>query len=399
MEEMSEELLRPATVEALAQELAAAAESGEPIETGGSFTKRRIGGPVAPAAVRISTSAVNQVLAYEPKDLTISVGAGMRWADLTELLANNGQALPLDPPFADATVGGALAADLSGPRRRRYGTARDLVIGMSFATVEGKVVQSGGMVVKNVTGLDMGKLMIGSMGTLGLIATANFKVFPRPEQSATFAFLSDSSEKLVKLRGGVLSGVAQPAALDLLNGPCGKGLSLDFGSDFVLLAEATGSEAVVRRTRAEYEALARKAAVEMMTLEPAAGEGLWRAVREFHPMALEACKQGLLLRISTTATNLGETLALLAGMAPESWVLSRAANAVVWCALPDAEAGASLLDRLRRADAKVLAESAPEGASIERWAASGSALEAMRRLKAELDPRNTLNRGRLWGKI
>src|SRR5690606_28901125 len=116
-----EDVVRPESVDVLANELAAAVESGEPIETGGAFTKRRLGGPVTPASTRISTAAINQVLAYEPADLTISVGAGMRWADLVKLLSDNGQALPLDPPFADATVGGALAADLSGPRRRRYG--------------------------------------------------------------------------------------------------------------------------------------------------------------------------------------------------------------------------------------------------------------------------------------
>src|SRR5690606_33861428 len=118
------------------------------------------------------------------------------------------------------------------------------------------------------------------------------------------------------------------------------------------------------------------------------------------PMALDACEHGTVLRISTTATSLAETLAMLAGMAPEAWVLSRAANAVIWCALPDHEAGGRLLERLRKGGSKVLVESAPEGASVERWAASGtSALAAMRRVKSALDPQNVLNRGRLWGKI
>src|SRR5437764_13312898 len=93
----------------------------------------------------------------------------------------------LDPPCgAEASVGGILAANSSGPRRRLYGTARDLVIGMQFATLEGKLVQSGGMVVKNVAGLDMAKLMIGSFGTLAAIAVANFKLLPMPEAESTF---------------------------------------------------------------------------------------------------------------------------------------------------------------------------------------------------------------------
>ena len=103
------------------------------------------------------------------------------------LLAANRQMVPLDPPFADgATVGGVIAANSSGPRRRLYGTARDLVIGMTFATLEGKLVQSGGMVVKNVAGLDMGKLMIGSFGTLAAIAVVNFKLAPDARSGAQF---------------------------------------------------------------------------------------------------------------------------------------------------------------------------------------------------------------------
>ena len=396
---MSEQIRRPETAEELAAELAAGVAAGESIEIGGAFTKRRLGGPVTQAGRVISTSALSRTLAYEPADLTISVGAGMPWASLTRLLDDNGQALPLDPPFAEATVGGVLAADLSGPRRRRYGTARDVVIGMRFATVDGKVVESGGMVVKNVTGLDMSKLLIGSMGTLGAIATVNFKISPRPERSGACAFLSDSADKLLAVRNRILQGFAQPAALDLLNAACGRGLEIDFGADFVLLAEALGSEAVVNRSAATYEALAQEAGVDFLRLESAAADGLWRAIRDFHPTALEAHREGLLLRVSTTASELGEVLALLAGMAPQAWTLSRAANAVVWCSMDSWESGARALERLRRAGHKTLVESAPAEASVERWAAGGTALEAMRRLKAELDPRGLLNRGRLWGKI
>src|SRR5258708_4882188 len=144
-------------------------------------------GPMNPADVTVSTAALDRVLKYEPRDLTISVEAGVRYRDLRRVLAGHGQMLPLDPPFAkDATIGGIVAANTSGPRRRLYGTARDMVIGMTFATLQGKLVNSGGMVVKNVAGLDMAKLMIGSFGTLAAIAVVNFKVFPIPVGSRTF---------------------------------------------------------------------------------------------------------------------------------------------------------------------------------------------------------------------
>src|SRR5262249_26976209 len=151
-------------------------------------------------------------------DLTISVEAGITYCALSRMLAEHRQMIPLDPPFADAaTVGGILAANSSGPRRRLYGTARDLVIGMKFATLEGKLVQSGGMVVKNVAGLDMGKLMIGSFGTLAAIAVVNFKLLPMPEMERTFLMTFGDLAAALAARDRILASVLQPSALDLLN--------------------------------------------------------------------------------------------------------------------------------------------------------------------------------------
>ena len=108
-----------------------AAGRGHSITLSGNSTKQRMGGPVEAGEISISTAALNHVLEYEPRDLTISVEAGLRWSQLTRLLASNRQMIPLDPPFAEnATVGGVIASNSSGPRRRLYGSARDLVIGL-----------------------------------------------------------------------------------------------------------------------------------------------------------------------------------------------------------------------------------------------------------------------------
>src|SRR5678816_417930 len=144
---------------------------------------------------------MKRVLAYEPRDLTISVEAGIRYSDLTRILAQNRQMVPLDPPFSEtATIGGIVNANSSGPRRRLYGSARDLVIGMKFATLQGKVVQSGGTVVKNVAGLDMGKLLIGSFGTLAAIGIVNFKLVPMPEVERSFVFAYDTLAAAIAVR-------------------------------------------------------------------------------------------------------------------------------------------------------------------------------------------------------
>src|SRR5580692_11963942 len=183
----------PGCPEELAQCLADAASRSQRVTLIGNSTKERMAGPIAPSDVTISTRALNQVLEYNPRDLTISVGAGISYCELSRILAEHRQMIPLDPPFSEgasiserATIGGIVAANTSGPRRRLYGSARDLVIGMTFATLEGKLIRSGGLVVKNVAGLDMAKLMIGSFGTLAAIAVVNFRVHPMPEGTRTF---------------------------------------------------------------------------------------------------------------------------------------------------------------------------------------------------------------------
>ncbi len=177
----------PDSAEELAEGLGEAGARNRQITVCGNSTKDRMGGPISPPDVTISTRALNKVLQYDPRDLTVSVGAGISYCELSGVLAEHRQMIPLDPPFSDqATMGGIVAANTSGPRRRLYGSARDMVIGMTFATLEGKLIRTGGMVVKNVAGLDMGKLMIGSFGTLAVIASLNFRLHPMPAGNSDF---------------------------------------------------------------------------------------------------------------------------------------------------------------------------------------------------------------------
>src|SRR5271165_5191501 len=169
--------------------LSSATSAKQSIELFGANTKRLMAGAPAPGGVQISTARMRRIVQYEPRDLTIGVEAGLPFAELSRELARNGQMIPLEGAYSDeGTVGGMVAANISGARRRLDGTARDLVIGMNFATVDGKLVQTGGMVVKNVAGLDMAKLLIGSFGTLAAIATVNFKLMPRPAVARTLLF-------------------------------------------------------------------------------------------------------------------------------------------------------------------------------------------------------------------
>jgi glycolate oxidase FAD binding subunit len=286
--------IRPETPAQLADALQSLAAERRTIRLGGNFSKDRLGGCASPDAVTVSTSAMKRLLQYEPRDLTVSVEAGMPFAELERTLAANRQMLPLDPPWTnESTVGGVIAANLSGPRRRLYGTARDMIIGMTFATLEGKLVASGGMVVKNVAGLDMAKLMIGSFGTLAGIAVVNFKVFPVPAASRTFVMEFAAGSDAFAERDRILRGVLQPAAIDLVNWPSG----------FRLLVRAVGNDAVLERY-----------ARELANASVATGEeeaSLWETVREFTPRFLAGHPRAGVATVCTTHTEMPAMVAKL----------------------------------------------------------------------------------------
>jgi glycolate oxidase FAD binding subunit len=261
----------PATVEELTHVLRAAGAHKQTVSLSGAGSKRLMAGPIEDAIVNLSLAGLDRVLEYEPRDLTISVEAGMPWRKLMELVGSNRQMIPLDPPFADlATVGGVVATNSSGPRRRLYGTARDLVIGMRFLTLEGKAVQSGGMVVKNVAGLDMGKLMIGSFGTLAAIATVNFKLIPAPEGDRSFLLAFDTLAAAAAARDGVLKSVLQPSALDLLSPAAAESVGR---RSWVLAMRVGGNAAVIDRYEREFSRLG-----EGVALDGAQHRALWQRI-------------------------------------------------------------------------------------------------------------------------
>jgi glycolate oxidase FAD binding subunit len=157
----------------------------------------------------------SDLIEHEPGDLTCIVEAGMRLSELQERLARHGQMLALDPP-GDPTVGACLAANLSGPRRHRYGAPRDLVIGMTVVLPDGTVASSGGKVVKNVAGYDLGKLFCGSRGAFGRIARVALRLHPKPAAEATLTVPFETPDEGTRLAQLVLRSQLVPSALDIL---------------------------------------------------------------------------------------------------------------------------------------------------------------------------------------
>ena len=191
----------------------------------GAATKLDWGSPPERLDLVLDTRRLTGVVEHAAGDLIVVVRAGTPLADLSTKLAAAGQQLALDAPLPGATVGGTVAVNTSGPRRMAYGTVRDLLIGVTIVRPDGVLARAGGKVVKNVAGYDLGKLVTGSYGTLGLITECAFRLHPVPEAGAVLRRPVDGPAGLRTLVSAVLGAQVVPAALEL-DAPAGGGLEL-----------------------------------------------------------------------------------------------------------------------------------------------------------------------------
>lgn len=235
------ETVRPATVEELSQIITEAAERKRTVLVVGSGAYLFTAGKKFELAV--DTTGLTDGFRHTPADMTATVPAGMRLSEAQERLSQNGQWIPLDPPDrGDSTIGGVIAADRWGPRRHRYGTAKDWVIATTIVNGEGKIVRAGANVVKNVSGYDLNKLYIGSRGTLGIITDLSFKLSPIPSVRTTFrACFSTAGEALTTV-ANIHRAPLEPEALLFTKGRW----TAPRAKHWWLLIELAGSEESVK---------------------------------------------------------------------------------------------------------------------------------------------------------
>jgi len=205
----------PVSPQALTELLAGASRDGASVVLRGGGTKLGWGRPPRPVDLVIGTRLLNRVLTHAYGDLTATVEAGTPIRVLNEALRRHGQWLPIDAPFDEATVGGVIAANDSGPLRHRHGTPRDLLIGVHLAMTDGRIVKAGGTVVKNVAGYDLGKLVSGSHGSLAAIVDATFKLAPLPGASTTVIAAFHEPGGLVQAVSAVSASQLEPTAFDV----------------------------------------------------------------------------------------------------------------------------------------------------------------------------------------
>lgn len=230
----------PLTTDEVAAVLRLCSAKGLRVEIAGAGTKREWGGVVESDLI-LETSGLRGVREHSWQDLTATVGAGTPWAEMQRVLAAHGQMVALDPLWEErATVGGVLATNDSGAWRLRYGSARDLVIGMTIVLADGTIAKTGGKVVKNVAGYDLHKLMIGAFGTLGVITEVTFRLHPLPKHVQTFTVSAVQAQQLQELVASIRKSYLPAQALQV------RGSSGDFHLDIQLNADpdATYHEAL-----------------------------------------------------------------------------------------------------------------------------------------------------------
>lgn len=387
----------------------------------GGGTKQNMGNLPKPATVRISTSKLDQLIEYHPEDLTVIVGAGMTLARLQEILAEHNQWLPLDPPLLQGqTLGGILATNVSGPRRLLYGTARDLLIGCEFVLADGRIGRSGGRVVKNVTGYDLHKLMIGSFGTLGLLTEVTFKVLPRPQfLGYAITHFDNAEDALVLARQTVASNIS-PTAIELINQRFSEvtipGITIKIvDSRYVLQVAFDGGQIAVEEQLRAFNKLREGKGVYGSGTRPMSGteaetphmmENNEHSDRfQFsHPFAKYKLKiSSVLTELPTFVPKIKEELVLPLDL--DSHLQVRAGTGIIYLYFDNLKAenyqrAVDIIQKLRQELAakggSLVVEKAPTEfrALIDVFGDVGNAFAPMLALKNKLDPQHILNSGR-----
>jgi len=393
-----ETVYEPKTVEEAAEILREAAGHGTRIAFVGGGTELEIGGPPEGLHAILRTGGLSRIIEHAPSDQIVVVEAGVTLATLQSTLAKHGQWLALDPPLPErATVGGIVAANAFGPRRARYGSVRDLIIGVSLVRADGTLARGGGKVVKNVAGFDLPKLMVGSLGTLGLIATATFRLHPLPEVSETLLLPERGAKEVRALAAQIREAQLEPTSVVAI---------LRAGGGFDLAVRFEGFRAGVAAQRERLAALLRAdPGAGWEVLDRTAADSFWArhdALRVSSP--LRAKLAALPSAIEVVA---GDVLPhLLSALERPSFIWYATLGLGFVCGVPGpADVVADAAERARvllsRGGGSLTLLAAPPSLRqrLDVWGPHPPALSLMRSVKERLDPQRRLAPGRFVGGI
>lgn len=389
-----------------------ALRDGVSLEVVGHGSKRALGRPVQSDAT-LDVSALSGVTLYEPAELVLSARAGTPLAEIETLVAASGQELAFEPidygpllgaPAGHGTIGGTVAANLSGPRRLKVGAARDHFLGFTAVSGRGETFKSGGRVVKNVTGYDLSKLLAGSWGTLAVMTDMTLKVLPRAETEETVFVEALDDAAAIRAMTLAMGSTCDVSGAAHLPAPVAPRASDDLPVGRAITAlRLEGVEPSVTHRRRALEALVRPLG-PVGRLDAAQSRALWRAIRDVVPLAAEG-PSGLrhVWRLSTAPAR-GADAGRMLGEGADVELLYDWAGGLVWAAFAAQEdAGAGRVRAAVRACGGhamlVRAPAAIRAAEHVFEPQDGVLASLTRRVKTSFDPNGVLGAGRMWAGI
>ena len=402
------DILKPRDAKEVEDAVRWALGNDKALEVTGQGSKRAIGRP-SQTDFTLDLSGLSGVTLYEPEELVLSVKAGTLLAEIEALLEQNGQQLAFEPmdygpllggAAGQGTIGGAIASNLSGPRRIKAGAARDHFLGVSAVTGRAETIKSGGRVVKNVTGYDLCKLFAGSWGTLAAMTDITVKALPKAEAEATVLV-----EGLDDVRACAAMAAAMGSACDV----SGAAHLPDHVASFfdglpkpeaVTALRLEGFAPSVRH-RKEVLAALMKSYGPVALLDEKESRALWTSVRQVKPFATEAALARPLWRIST-APSKGHEIA--AAITPAAQMFYDWAGGLLWVAMPFADEPGAAAIRAAVASvgghATLIRAPAAVRASVDVFEPQDASLRALsKRTKESFDPKGVLSPGRMWAGV
>ena len=387
-------IVYPSTAEELASVMTCAYSNGWNVLPCGSGSKLGWGGIGKNIDLVVSTERLNRVIEHAVGDLTVTVEAGVKFADLQEILIKTSQFLPLEPAYPqDATIGGIVATADSGSLRHRYGGVRDMLLGISFVRSDGQIAKAGGRVVKNVAGYDLMKLFTGSYGTLGILTEVTFRVYPVQEAAGTVVLIGEK-EAIISATKTLLASALTPTAVDLLSTQLVTQVGLGQGLGLMVRFQSV-TESVKEQSSRLLE-VGEKLGLQGIIYTDADEANLWQLLPEqiwrTPQQSGITCKIGVLPTAAVTTLTKLDTLTSSSGLG-----LIHAGSGLGLLRLdPAVVTPQTIMEMRRHCESQngfltVLEAPISLKQQLDVWGYSGNALNIMRGIKQQFDPKNLLS--------
>ena len=383
-------LLIPQTIDALAEIVKQAAQQQWRILICGNGSKLNWGKITKDIQLVISLQKCDRLIEHAVGDLTVTVEAGMKLADLQAKLRSHNQFLPLDPRDADATLGGIVATADTGSWRQRYGGVRDLLLGISFVRADGEIAKAGGRVVKNVAGYDLMKLFTGSYGSLGIITQLTFRTYPLIKTSQTL-LVTGKAEKIAQATQTIRNSGLTPVAMDLLSTAIVNRLNIDAEIGLIIRWQ-TIPESIAQQI-AQVQAIANKLNLTTNNYQDQAEIDLWQNCANL--TSLPNSDTAVICKIGIAPTATVNFLQLEQVVNHNASVRIHASSGIGQLHLDHADE--QIIQKMRshcqqnHGFLTILDAPKTLKQQTDIWGYSGNALKTMKAIKNQFDPQNILN--------